>query len=93
MEPTYEYVKGKGWVVVGGIVAMLGDGSRVLIEFRKPCGERYMAYQMGRYPEKPDPESLINRAQRNFSIFGFSFKSANSPCYPDYWYFTVTPYD
>jgi hypothetical protein len=43
MEPYYEYVKGKGWVITPSIVAQLVEGM-ALFEYRKPnVGEKYVS--------------------------------------------------
>lgn len=42
MEPTYEYVKGKGWIACLPNLLKMSCGTLVLLEFRKPeLGEVY----------------------------------------------------
>lgn len=41
-EPTYQYVKGQGWVLTTGTVAVMRCGKRIRVECRPPNpGEHY----------------------------------------------------
>lgn len=40
-EPVYEYVKGKGWLVIPGLVLTFRDGRAAIIQFRIPKPDEY----------------------------------------------------
>ena len=48
MEPTYVYVKGKGWIpeIIPSIEAVMKDGTRVRIESRNPNYGEYFLRSM-----------------------------------------------
>lgn len=93
-EPIYEFKRGEGWVIQGGIHITTKCGKNVRLEMRQPTShERYMAYYKGDYKEDHDFQTMFaDRAKRKW-LTDFPVRYHLDENDPSYTYCTVVPVD
>lgn len=84
MEPTYEYIKGKGWVLQSNTVVTMQCGTVVRIVPRNPNpGERWQSASIAMHPSYLTTDWQINTALfgENISKMKWQYlEGRNDPC-------------